>query len=73
MVFLHKKCNFESLSEFTQIPDIMKTYHSPKTEVFEIHPSGVVCQSVVSLTNFGEEGAAGGAINEENTVNGGIF
>ena len=56
----------------SQNPYTMKTYHSPKTEVLEIHLPGVICQSV-TLTNFGEEGVAGGAINEENIVNGGIF
>lgn len=52
----------------------MKTYQTPKTEVFEICPCEVICQSPgVTLSNYGDEGAAGGTINEENIVNGGIF
>ena len=52
----------------------MKSYHSPKTEVFEISPYDVIRQSQgMTLSNFGDEGAAGGAVNNENIVDGGTF
>ena len=53
----------------------MKTYISPETEVFEFCPSAVICQSLngVNVANFGSDGTAGGSINDDNYVDGGIF
>lgn len=53
----------------------MKTYISPETEVFEVCPSAVICQSLdgVTVSNFGSDGAAGGNINDENYIDGGVF
>ena len=53
----------------------MKTYISPETEVFEFCPSAVICQSPngVNVTNYGLDGTAGGTINDDNYVDGGIL
>lgn len=62
------------MAELPQNDYTMKSYHSPKTEVLEISPYDVICQSQgMTLSNFGDEGAAGGAVNNENIVDGGTF
>ncbi len=53
----------------------MKSYLSPQMEIIEIDLAAVICQSPggTTLTNYGEGGAAGGTINDDNYVEGGIF
>ncbi|MBO4536650.1 MAG: hypothetical protein J5702_05530 [Bacteroidales bacterium] len=53
----------------------MKTYISPETEVFEVCPAAVICQSPngVNVTNYGDNGAPGGGINDDNYIDGGVL
>ncbi len=51
------------------------SYEAPETAeiIISIERNIMSISPGVTLSNFGEEGAAGGTINEENIVNGGIL
>ncbi len=53
----------------------METYIAPESELLEVCPGAVICQGSngVDVTNFGSDGSAGGTINDDNYVDGGVF
>ncbi len=49
-------------------------YVAPSAEIFEFCPGRVICQSEPGRSVvYGDEGKAGGDINDDNYVNGGAF
>ncbi|MBQ3659727.1 MAG: hypothetical protein IJS70_00930 [Bacteroidales bacterium] len=49
-------------------------YVAPAAEIFEFCPGRVICQSEPGRSVvYGDEGKAGGDINDDNYVNGGAF